>query len=48
MKYHQPEAERETMAYLLGVFLTSLGLIALEIGITRVFSTMIRGGWGCC
>jgi spermidine synthase len=41
MKSLQAEAERETMAYLLGVFLTSLGLIALEIGITRVFSTMI-------
>ena len=29
------------MGYLLGVFFTSLGLIALEIGVTRVFSTMI-------
>lgn len=29
------------MAHLLGVFFTCLGLIALEIGITRVFSTMI-------
>ncbi|MEW6441108.1 MAG: hypothetical protein AB1640_09270 [bacterium] len=29
------------MGYLLGVLLTSLSLIALEIGITRIFSTMI-------